>query len=140
MKTGLRTAVIVVGALSALLPAATGVVTLVWIDWSYALVAAWAFVALLTTHAPVMITARYEPVSRRGLVALLVCVLLFGLAPALGLSALLVAVGGAGFGWLVIATCGAIVLLIQLAAYGIAVWVVRGPKPTARIPAPLRWV
>jgi hypothetical protein len=139
MNTGLRLAVIGVSVVNALLPAVTGFVTLVWLDRSFALVAVGAFVALLTPHAHVMITARYEPVSRRGLIALLACVLVFGLVPDLGLSALLVAVG-VGFGWLIIAACGAAVLLLQLAAYGVAVRVVRGPRWTVRIPAPLTWV
>jgi hypothetical protein len=140
MNTGLRTAIIAAGTLNALLPAAAVLVTLVWVDGSFALVAAGAFVALLTPHAPVMIAARYESVSRRGLISLLACVLVFGFVPAAGLSALLVLVGGVGFGALVIVPCAAAVLLFQLFAYGIAVRVVRGPKPTARVPAALRWV
>jgi hypothetical protein len=75
MHRGLRIAVIGVSLLNAFLPAATGFVTLVWIDWSFALIALIGFVALLTPHATVMITARYEPLSRRGLIGLLACVL-----------------------------------------------------------------
>jgi hypothetical protein len=140
MHTGLRAAIIVVSVFNALLPAATGFVTLVWIDWSFALAVAVAFIALLTPHATVMITARYEPVSWRGLTVLLACVLVFGLVPAIGLSVLLVTVGGAGFGWMIIAACGAFVLLLQLVVYHIAVRAVRGPKPTVRIPEPLKWI
>ena len=39
-----------------------------------------------------------------------------------------------------LAACGAAVLLLQLVVYGVAVRVVRGPKPTVRIPSPLTWI
>ena len=139
MHRGLRLAVIGVSLLNAFLPAATGFVTLVWIDWSFALIALVGFVALLTPHATVMITARYEPLSRRGLIGLLACVLVFGLVPALGLTALLIFVG-VGYGALVLAPCAAATLVLQFVVYGIAARIVRGPKPTVRIPAPLTWI
>jgi hypothetical protein len=140
MHRGLRAAVIGVSLFNALLPAATAFVTLIWIDWSFMLITLVGFIALLTPHAPVMVTARYELVSRRGLLGLLVCVVVFGLLPALGLTALLVLVGGAGYGALVLAPCGAAVLLLQLVVYGIAVRVVRGPHPSKRLPAPFTWI
>ena len=140
MHTRLRVAVIGVSLLNALLPAAAGFVMLVWLDWSFALMTLLAFVALLTPHAPVMITAWYEPVSRRGLSGLLACVAVFGLVPAVGLTALVVLIGGAGFGAVVVYACGAAVLLLQFVVYKVAVRIVRGPKPTVRIPAPLTWI
>jgi hypothetical protein len=66
--------------------------------------------------------------------------LVFGLVPALGLTALLIFVGGAGYGALVLAPCAAATLLLQLVVYGIAVRIVRGPKPSHRVPAPFTWI
>ena len=140
MDTGLRAAVIGASVASALAPTVSGFVMVIGLDWSFVTITFVAFVALVTPHLPVLLTARYEPVSRRGLIGLLVCVLVFGVLPAAGLCALVAAVGVGGFAPLILAGYGAVMLAVQLVAFGAAVRVVRGPKPSGRVPAHWTWV
>jgi hypothetical protein len=140
MHTALRTAVIVASVTSALIPVAAFFVQ-VWDGWSTGVIALAAFIVLLVPHMPVVLTARYEPVSRGKLLGLLVCVLVFGLVPALGLG-LFVTVGrdgGLGFAMLLFLGSG-IMLLIQLLVFAFAARIARGRTPMRNTPAYFRWV
>jgi MFS family permease len=98
---GLRTAVILAGVASALAPVVAAFVQLQWIGWEFALMALLAFGILIAPHVQLLVTARYEPLSRGKLIGLLACELVFGLLPAAGLTLFLATAQGGEWtaGW-----------------------------------------
>jgi hypothetical protein len=138
---GLRTAVVVAGVASALVPVVAAFVQVRPIEWATTVIALVAFVFLIAPHMPIVLTARYEPVSRGKLIGLLVCELIFGVVPAAGLGLFVAGGRGGGLAFaLLLFVGGTVLLVVQLVAFGVAVRIVRGPKPSTRVPAHWTWV
>jgi hypothetical protein len=141
MSTGLRAAVIVTSVTSALIPVVAVFGRGEWDTWSVAVLALAGFIFLLTPQMPVVLTARYEPVSQGKLIGLLLCVLTFGLVPALGLGLFVVAGDGGGLGFALLFFIGTtIVWLIQLLVFAFAARIARGRNAYRHAPAYFRWV
>jgi hypothetical protein len=140
MHTGLRVAVIGGSVTSALIPVVASFDKMAWQGLSTVVITLAAFILLLVPHMPVILTARYEPVSRGKLIGLLACMLVFGLVPALGLGLFVLAGGDGGFGFaLLLFLGGGIMLLIQLLVFAMAARIARGGVPS-HTPAFFRWV
>src|SRR5688572_12306543 len=83
MHRGLRIAVMATCVVGVVGPMAAVVWWMREAGWSLdgVAVAAFGFLCAAAPYAPVFLTARYEPCSRRGLLGLLACTLVFGLGP-----------------------------------------------------------